>query len=287
MTILLTGSNGFIGQYIYSTKALEEHEVIYGTTSNITSAKHRRFSKYYSDIDLVLKKEKIDIIIHLASEIPTSYAVSDLDLYLKNTTMIGNLTDFSIKNGVSKFIYISGFGSMIFPEKYDIKDYYTLSKVVGEHFCTLLEANGIETASLRVSSPFGEFYHANNVLKYFVELAIKNKTLQVHGSGKREQNFIYVGNIIHGILKCIEYNVSGVYSLVAKEDTSMSNLAKMIIALTGSKSNIEYGRMKDPLENKPSIKFSLNRITEELNYKAMYSLEDGLKKYIKWKKEKL
>ena len=95
MTILITGSNGFLGQYFYNTQAFSKYNVIYGTTSEVIHENYRKFLPCYSDIDSILADESVDIIIHLASKIPASFASADSDLFLDNTKMMVHLSEFA------------------------------------------------------------------------------------------------------------------------------------------------------------------------------------------------
>lgn len=283
-TILITGANGFIGKYIKKFNDFQNYNVIYGTTSNITSDdKYLIFDKLYSNINIVLKDTKIDIVIHCASIIPNSFDSSDKNLFFDNTMMMTNLYDFALKQKLKKFIYLSSFGSMENTENYDIKDYYTLSKVTGEHICSMMQNKEIETASLRISSPFGEFYSKNNVLSMFIDLALQNKTLNIYGSGNREQNFIYVGNILEYMNCCLKYRTSGVYNVVHKNNISMKQLAQTVVRLCNSESKIEIGNKEDPLENVNLPKYSLVK-SGEINYKEKYTFENALMKYIEYRK---
>jgi len=283
-TILITGANGFIGKYIKEFNDFQNYNVIYGTISNIINQKeYFIFDELYSNIATVLKNIKIDIIIHCASLIPNSFDSSDKNLFFDNTTMMINLSEFALKHGLIKFVYLSTFGSMENLERYDIKDYYTLSKITGEHICSIMESKGIETASLRIPSPFGELYNRSNVLSLFIDLALKNKTISVYGSGNREQNFIYVGNILEYINCCLKYEVSGVYDVVSRNNISMKQLAHIVVKLCNSKSKIEIGKKEDPLENVNIPKYSLIK-SKEINYQEKYTLENALMKYIKYRK---
>lgn len=285
-TILLSGSNGFIGKYIKEYGKFQDYKILYGTTSQLENEQYIRFSSFYSNMKSVLINQKIDIIIHCASIIPNTFNTSTRELFFGNIEMMTNLYEFSIEQKVEKFIYLSSFGSMQNPKEYDIKDYYTLSKVTGEHICSIMESKGIETASLRVSSPFGEFYNKKNVLSIFVDMALQNKTIQVYGSGNREQNFIYAGNILEYIYCCLKHNITGVYDVVSKNNISMNELAKTIIKLANSESKIELGSYDDPLENIKLPIYNYEK-SKEISYKDKYSFESYLMQYINYKRELL
>ena len=284
--ILLTGSNGFIGRYVKEYGVFDNCKVYYGTTSKLDDKSFIKFNDLYSDIEIVLKNLDIDIdiIIHTASLIPLSFESATSELFFKNMNMMVNLSEFAIRKKVSKFIYCSSFGSMVNYHDYDIKDYYTLSKVTGEHLCSLLESNDIETASLRISSPFGEFYNKKNVLAIFIDSALKNEKIKVYGLGEKEQNFIYVGNILEYIQRCLKYKVSGIYDVVSPLNITMKDLAELIVQLTNSKSEIEVGLDDSPLEIVKLPHYSFIK-SNELGYKEKFKFEEALKKYISYRKK--
>ena len=283
--ILITGSNGFIGQYLHKYFKYKNANLIFATTSNSTGKDFCKVNSLYSNISTVLENISIDVIIHAASIIPKSFSDSNFKLFQDNTIMMNNLSEFAINRQVEKFIYLSSFGSMTNVLKYDIKDYYTLSKISGEHICAIMENYNIKTASLRLTSPFGEFCTAKNVLNTFVDLALKEQDINVYGSGQRKQNFVYAENINRCIQKCIECETQGIYDLVSETSISMINLANLIKKITNSKSKIVLGLHDDPLENVKLCNFSLNRLKSELNYNEDIPFEIALSEYIVWKKK--
>ncbi len=283
--ILITGSNGFIGKYLYTYFRDRNFNLIFATTSKTKLNNYYQFDNLYSNIKDILVNISIDIIIHVASIIPKSFNDSDFKLFMNNTQMINNLAEFAINRKIKKFIYLSSFGSMTNTLNYDIKDYYTLSKITGEHICSIMENAGIETASLRLTSPFGEFCKSTNVLSIFIKSALLNEDINVFGSGKREQNFIHTENIIDCIKRCIYNKIQGVYDLVGETNINMIDLANLIKRITNSKSKIIVGFYDDPLEKVKLCNFSLDRLKKELNYREIKPLEQGLVEYIDWKKK--
>ena len=280
MNIFVTGSNGFLGTYFRKNNKMQNCDIIYGTTSDNKFT--LRFNNLYSNIFEKLNDKQIDIIIHFASVIPKSFQSANFeDIYLPNTKMMNNLYNYSVSNGIKKFIYISSFGSMKEPNNLDIHDFYTMSKIAGEHFCSIMETNGIQTASLRLSAPYGEYSHTKNVINLFIEKAIKSDNIEIFGSGEREQNFIYVEDIVNAIGLCVEKDVSGIYNIISQHNTSMLNLAKVILKIINSKSKILINERTDPQEGyKPN--YTYNRAFKEIGFKPQYDIERGLKKYINW-----
>jgi nucleoside-diphosphate-sugar epimerase len=278
--IAITGSNGFLAQYFKYFTNINHKNICFLTTS--TPEEGQILCKdLYSDIEEVLVSQDIDTIIHFASVIPISFGETDYELFLKNNEMMNNVCSYSIKKKLKKFIYLSGFGSMNSPKLLDIKDFYTMSKITGEHFCSMMESYGIETASLRISAPYGEFSKARTVINIFIEKAIKNETIEIFGTGKREQNFTYAGDIVNAIELTLENKVFGTYSIVSEKNTSMLELAKKVIELTDSASEIIIGKKNDSQEDyAPEYEYKKAKL--ELGYEPKYTIENGLKKYIKW-----
>ena len=268
---------------------IDGFNILFGTTSTPCSDSRCCivFSNLYSDIEKKLESVDIDIIIHLAAIIPKTFDHANKDLFLDNSKMMINLYEYSISNKISKFIYLSSFGSMENLKKYDIKDFYTLSKVTGEHICSMLESKGIEATSLRVSSPFGEFNKLNSVLPMFTESALRNKPLKVYGNGNRHQNFIFVGDILKCIYIIINQHISGAFDLVSSKNVSMLDLAKIIIKLCGSESSIILGSENDPLEDVKLPDFNIRKLEKILGHGQVISFENGLTNYVEHRKTTL
>lgn len=277
--ILLTGARGFLGSWFrrFST-VMSGYEVVCGTTTPGDSD-CRLFECEYADVS---KIGPVDIILHFASVIPVSFEAATYEAcYFKNMTMMENLTRFALREGVGKFVYLSSYGSMRDPSRTDIRDYYTLSKVCGEKFVDMMSARGVEAASLRISAPYGEYSRSRSVIRIFAERALAGETLKVFGSGRREQNFTYAGDIVQAVEKCLIRTIGGVYDIVSERNTSMLELAELIRTLTGSKSAIEVGGRPDPQEDyRPAYDYA--RAADELNYSPRYDIKTGLERYLAW-----
>ncbi|GAK60664.1 putative UDP-glucose 4-epimerase [Candidatus Vecturithrix granuli] len=285
MKILLTGSTGFLGTFIRNRTSLQKTNFIFGSTSDCHSNHDLvRFQSLYQEAEKLIKDD-LFAIIHCAAIIPSSFSAATYEeVFLPNIQMMENLCQLAFQKHIRKFIYISSFGSMQTPEQLDIRDYYTLVKITGELYCRMQEAHGIQTASLRISSPFGEWQHQRTVVRIFVEQALKNEPLEVYGTGSREQNFTYAGDVLAAIEAVVKApKISGVYNIVGPESISMLKLAQTIVNISGSSAPIVCGRQPDPQElYRPEYNYT--RAKRELDYSPC-SLEKGLTQYIAWIKK--
>lgn len=275
---LLTGANGFIGK---AYQRYSKNNCIYGTTSFKKGFPFVQFEDEYKDINEKLEEYKVDNIIHAASIIPASFAEANFELYLKNIRMFNNILNYSFQNYPNKLIYLGGFGSMEDLNKRDCKDFYTLAKLTGEDFCSLLNAKGINTVTLRLPSPYGVGGNENSVIHKFIKQALKNETITLYNKGERTQNFINVKDVISAINLAENHNGTGTFTIADTKEYSMKQLAELIIKLTNSSSNINYIATDSKTEQpRNKLDFSINSATKELGFKPQISLEEGLKEII-------
>jgi len=279
MNILITGGNGFIGRNIME-KGIGSYNLYFGSTSLESNNNIIKFKKNYKNISNRLDSIEIDIIVHLAAEIPNSLELSNYQLYVNNVEIMENIYKYINKKNVKKIIYLSTFGTMETKNNYDIKDYYTLSKIVGEHYCSMLSAKGVRATVLRISSPYGIKNCRNSVLDIFLRKALNNENIDVYGSGTRTQNFIYIEDIIQAIkLSINNFHFEGICNILSNKSIDMLTLAKTIKAITNSSSSIFVGRKDDPQDSfRQMHKINSNAI--QLGYQPRFAVESGIKAYL-------
>ncbi len=80
------------------------------------------------------------------------------------------------------------------------------------------------------------------VIPTFVGQALRGEPLTVFGDGKQSRCFTYVGDVVPALVTLMGRNDlnGGVYNVGSTERVSMEDLAKRVIALTGSASEIRY-----------------------------------------------
>lgn len=281
MNIVMTGASGFLGKNIRNYFK-DRYNIIYLSTSS--GGAYLKVSKNFNDISQKLSDKKVDCIIHLAAVIPQKFCKSDFyNVFLPNAVMMDNLYKFAAEKNIKKFIYMSSFGSMRDYANYKIRDYYTLSKIHGEHVSSMMEDRGIETASLRISSPYGPYSNPGSVINIFIKNALKGSDINVYGTGKREQNFIYVYDVANAVELFLNSGskVSGVYSIVSESNVSMLNLAIMVKDICKSESQINVGKYADGEDDYKPV-YDYERAYKDVGFRPQYDIYKGLQKYIEW-----
>lgn len=109
--------------------------------------------------------------------------------------------------------------------------------------------------------------------------ALKNEPVIVGGDGEQSSDFVYVDDVVNGILIRKESAIGQVCDLGTGIDTPIKKIAGMIIELTKSKSKIEYVPLRTG-EVKLHTKADLTNAKKYLGWEPKTSLEEGIRKTI-------
>jgi nucleoside-diphosphate-sugar epimerase len=187
------------------------------------------------------------------------------------------------------------------PVPLDLDSPYQISKVVGEFYAVYYHRmHGLPTVRARFQNVYGpsEILGAGrwrgtpatvwrNVTPTFVYRALKGLPLQLDNEGRASRDFIYVGDIVSGLLACAEQGEPGdVYNLASGVETTIRELAESIIELSGSSSELELGPPRE--WDRSGHRFgSTEKARRELGFEARVGLGDGLRLTIDWMREHL
>ena len=120
------------------------------------------------------------------------------------------------------------------------------------------------------------------VLPRFVKAALEGSPLSVYGDGTQTRCFCHVADAVQAIALLLEGSpptgVGEIFNIGADSEISIADLARKVISLTRSKSQIEFipyekaypPGFQDMARRKPSI----DKIRARINFSPKYSLED-------------
>ena len=79
------------------------------------------------------------------------------------------------------------------------------------------------------------------VIPRFVEAALRNDPIQVHGDGTQSRCFAHVGDVVEGLVRCLrsEDCHGQVVNLGNDEEITIGDLAARVVSETGSASEIQ------------------------------------------------
>ena len=112
------------------------------------------------------------------------------------------------------------------------------------------------------------------VIITFKKNITEKKPLIIFGDGKSIRDFIHIDDVINGVILSIE-SKSGIYNIASGNGTSISNLAKLLIQVSGKNSEIIYksARTGEIIHSVADIAKS----QKDLGFSPKISLINGLK----------
>ena len=124
------------------------------------------------------------------------------------------------------------------------------------------------------------------VVSNFIVQALQGEPITIYGTGEQTRSFQYVDDLIEGMIRMMntENDFTGPINLGNPEEFTILELARKVIEMTGSKSEVIFKPLPhdDPRQRKPDI--SLAR--KMLNWEPKISLDDGLGHVINYFKER-
>jgi UDP-glucuronate decarboxylase len=134
----------------------------------------------------------------------------------------------------------------------------------------------------RIFNTYGPRMHPNDgrVVSNFIVQALRNEPITLYGDGSQTRAFCYVDDLIDGFLALMAAPdaVTGPVNLGNPVETSVGELAEIIVALIGSRSTMVYRPLPvdDPVQRCPDI----TQAQTVLGWQPRTALEDGLSRTI-------
>lgn len=178
---------------------------------------------------------------------------------------------------------------------------YQISKIIGEFYSNYyFMRHGLPVVKARFQNVYGpgEILGAGrwrgtsatvwrNVTPTFVYRAVKGFALPVENGGIATRDFIYVDDIVHGLLLCaIHGEPGGVYNLASGVETSILDLATQINRLAENFTPIELApqRVWDRSGRRSG---ATAKAKAEIGFDATTSLKQGLAATVDWTRQNL
>jgi UDP-glucuronate decarboxylase len=307
---LVTGGAGFLGSWFcdvlnsFDARIICVDNMISGSESNIHHLYgQENFRLIKCDVSNFATSEKIDYIIHMASiASPPLYQKHPIETLNANILGTKNMLELAKRNCVKAFLFTStsevyGDAKVIpTPESYGGKvnifgprSVYDEGKRAAELYCySYHKMLHVPTRIARIFNTYGPRLDVNLNTQYgrvvikFIYQALEHKPLTVYGDGTQTRSFCYITDQIEGLLKLtLMPELDGkVVNIGNDEEITILDLAKLVLKLTNSKSEIVFEPLpeNDPKRRKPNI----DRAESSLSWKPKIDLKAGLQKTIKW-----
>jgi UDP-glucose 4-epimerase len=302
MNMLVTGGAGFIGSHLcdallkegYSVTAVDN--LLLGRMENISHLENcEKFTFIKADllnlpkIRNIFATSKFDMVFHLAanSDIQKGGNDPEVDYNLTfNTTF--NVLLLMREFGIQKLFFAST--SAIYGETNDKlnENYgplqpvsnYGAGKLASEAFISAFSANcNIQTWIARFPNVVGERFTHGVIYDFIGKLRNNPEVLTVLGNGEQYKPYLYVKDLIEGILFVCDntkakYNV---YNIGSETRTKVKDIARMVIEEMGLSTRIEYtGGDRGWIGDVPEFMYDLSKINA-LGWRAKHSSDESVK----------
>src|SRR5436190_12922411 len=323
--ILVVGGAGFVGSNLVkelistsSAHVLVVDNLLSAERLNVPTSPQVDFIEGSITHDAVLKKlpRHLDYVFHLATYHGNQNSMADpLADHENNTYTTLRLYEHLKSFKQLKKVVYSGAGCTVAEKTYGtakatteedpvslwLDTPYQMSKIFGEFYSNYyFKAHRLPVVKARFQNVYGpgEILGAGqwrgttatvwrNVIPTFVYRALKGLPLELDNEGLATRDFIYVADIVEGLILCATARAPRhVYNLASGEETSIRELGENVNALCGNEAGIELKPARD--WDRSGRRFgSTEKARRELGFESRVSLDEGLRLTVDWMREHL
>ena len=304
-TILVTGGAGFVGSSLVEglIKDVNNFVVVVdnlktGDKNKLPNAPKDNLKFIQCDVNnldeirSVFHTFSFDYVFHYAALVGVQRTLQNPIQVLKDINGIENILKLSKNTGVKKVIYSSSsevYGEPVeYPQNEETTPLnsrlpYAIVKNVGEAFLKSYKQEfGLDFVIYRFFNTYGPKQSKDFVISKFINAALNNNDITIYGDGSQTRTFCYVQNNVEATIKAAfsDEHVNQTINIGNDVETSILELAKLIIRLTGSSSKIVH---LPPLEEGDMTRRrpDITKMKQLLGNNNIYTLEEGLVQVLK------
>jgi dTDP-glucose 4,6-dehydratase len=302
MRVLITGAAGFLGSHLCDRFLADGHEVV-GVDNFVTGSPdniahligNEQFRFIEHDVtNFIYVEGPLDGVLHFAS--PAS-PIDYLELPIQ-TLKVGSLgTHKTLGLAKAKRArYLLASTSEVYgdPEQHPQREeYWGHVNPIGprgvydeaKRFAEAMTMayrryHDMDTRIVRIFNTYGPRMrpYDGRVVSNFIVQALRGDPLTVYGDGSQTRSFCYVSDEVEGIYRLFHSREPGPVNIGNPGEFTMLELARKVVALTGSGSSIDFRPLPqdDPRQRQPDITLA----RETLGWEPRIDLEEGLRRTI-------
>ncbi len=305
--VLVAGGAGFIGSNLVSQLVKEEANVIVldnlftGDLDNIDCLDQITFIKGSVEDEKLVDQLvcKVDIVFNLAvRNIIVSTKSPKLDFNVNAGGMF-NILMSARKHNIERVVFSSSasiYGNPLYLpineiDRTNILNPYAASKLTGENYCfAFYETYNLPISIVRYSNVYGIKQNPENpycgVISRFLNDAIEEKDIHIHGDGDQTRDFTYVEDVVEATLLAAHSPkaIGEVFNVGSGRETYINDLAKIIIDTCGNHTKIVHIDRRD-IDNIRRRVLNIEKIRKTLRWIPKTNLQTGIVKTYEWLSE--
>jgi UDP-glucuronate 4-epimerase len=314
MKVLVTGSAGFIGFHV-SDYLLKNNNTVIGIDNindyydvNLKKSRLKILKKnkdfFFHKFDLInakkiedlIKKFKVEYIIHLAAQAGVRYSIKNPKTYFKNNLEVFfNILEASKKNNIKHLIFAST--SSVYGENnnFPLKENYNTDKPISFYAATKKSNEvlahsysyiyNLPCTALRFFTVYGPYGRPDMALFKFTKNILENKKIQLYNNGNHSRDFTYISDIVSGIFSILKKhnntkNLFNTFNIGNGNSRKLKDYLKTIEKKLNKKAQISNLPLQlGDIKKTHSDISSLNNYS---NYMPKTDIEEGIGKFIDW-----
>ncbi|HET9382725.1 MAG TPA: NAD-dependent epimerase/dehydratase family protein [Streptomyces sp.] len=301
---VVTGGAGFLGSHLCAallhagTAVTCVDDFSTGRAENLAPLLDRPgFTLVHADVAEGLPVERPpDLVLHLASPAsPADY--QRLPLHTMETGSLGTRHALELAHASSARFLLTSTSEVYGDPQQNPQDerywgnvnpvgprsVYDEAKRFAEALTTAhAETRGTDTCIVRLFNTYGPRMrgHDGRAVPTFVRQALAGEPLTVTGDGRQTRSLCYVDDTVSGILAAAGHGLRGPVNLGNPAEITMLDLARLVIGLSGSGSEIRFVErpVDDPAVRCPDITLARDKLGWEPRVRA----DEGLRRTIDW-----
>lgn len=302
--MFITGGGGFIGSTL-AELLLQNNEVVIYDNFSRDSLQHKSYTGHANLTVVegdVLDYEHVRSTIEGAELIVHCAAICGIDTVIENpvstmrVNMLGSANVLQAASELPRVDRVVCFStSEIFGQRAFRSDEadpavlgqvgearwtYAVSKLAEEHLAMAYhKERGLPTTVVRPFNIYGPGQIGEGALRTFIQRAVKNEPIDIHGDGTQIRAWCYVDDMVAGTLIALEhpdavgesFNIGNQRAVV-----TIYGLASAVVRVLGSTSEIRFTR-KDYADVELRIP-SVNKARDLIGFEAKVDLEEGIRR---------
>jgi dTDP-glucose 4,6-dehydratase len=301
---VVTGGAGFLGSHLCRRLHQAGWEVV--AVDDLSTGRREtvadllsgdRFTLVEHDVARGIPVEdRVDAVLHFASAAsPPEYLARPLETLAAGSEGTRHALELAREHG-ARFLLASTsevYGDPLqHPQREDYwgnvnpvgpRSVYDEAKRFAEALATAYHrTHGVDTKIARIFNTYGPSMQPSDgrVVSNFVAQAANRRPLTVYGDGTQTRSFCFVDDEVRGLLALLESDWQGPMNLGNPDEFTVLELAKLVLEVTGSRSEIVFEDLPDddPARRQPDISLA-QRV---LGWRPEVELREGLRRTLEW-----
>jgi UDP-glucose 4-epimerase len=289
---IVTGGAGFIGSHVAEALVARGDEVhvldslVTGSRDKLPSLAELHVGDVCWDAGALFDSVRPELCVHLAAQADVGTSVERPD-YDAEVNVLGTVRVLEAARAYGTHVVFSSTGGAIYGEcdgpaaedapRRPISP-YGISKLAGEEYVGgWNRLFGTRHVSLRFANVYGPRQESSlegGVVAIFLERLAAGQETIIFGDGEQTRDFIYVGDVVRGVLAAIDHE-GGIYNIGTGVETSVNELHAACRRVTGIDREPRYAEARaGDIRRSVTDPMLAER---ELGWTAEQSLEDGLR----------